>query len=51
MHAMRISQFKEVISELVARGAEGISLGCPEIPMWIKEGDCPVKSEPTEKLF
>ena len=35
-------QFKEVIKELVARGTEGIILGCTEIPMLIKEGDCPV---------
>jgi aspartate racemase len=35
-------QFKEVIGELVARGAEGIILGCTEIPMLIKESDCPV---------
>jgi aspartate racemase len=35
-------QFKVVITELVARGAEGIILGCTEIPMLIKEGDCPV---------
>jgi aspartate racemase len=35
-------QFKEVIKELVARGAEGIILGCTEIPLLIKEGDCPV---------
>jgi aspartate racemase len=35
-------QFKEVIKELVARGAEGIILGCTEIPLLIKEGDGPV---------
>jgi aspartate racemase len=35
-------QFKAVIDELIARGAEGIILGCTEIPMLIKEGDCPV---------
>lgn len=35
-------QFKGVIRELVARGAEGIILGCTEIPMLIKESDCPV---------
>jgi aspartate racemase len=34
-------QFKEVIRELIARGAEGIILGCTEIPMLVKEGDCP----------
>jgi aspartate racemase len=35
-------QFKEVISELVARGAEGIILGCTEIPMLIKDEDSTV---------
>jgi aspartate racemase len=35
-------QFKEVIKELVLRGAEGIILGCTEIPMLIKDGDGPV---------
>ena len=36
------SQFRAVISQLVTRGAEGIILGCTEIPMLIKEGDSPV---------
>lgn len=35
-------QFKAVIKGLAARGAEGIILGCTEIPMLIKQGDCPV---------
>ncbi len=35
-------QFRAVINQLVTRGAEGIILGCTEIPMLIKEGDCPV---------
>lgn len=35
-------QFKAVIKGLVGRGAEGIILGCTEIPMLIKQGDCPV---------
>jgi aspartate racemase len=35
-------QFMEIIRELVARGAEGIILGCTEIPMLIKQSDCPV---------
>jgi aspartate racemase len=35
-------QFMEIIRELVARGAEGIISGCTEIPMLIKQGDCPV---------
>jgi len=35
-------QFKAVIKGLVGRGAEGIILGCTEIIMLIKQGDCPV---------
>ena len=35
-------RLKNVIDELVARGAEGIILGCTEIPMLINEADCPV---------
>jgi aspartate racemase len=33
---------KEVINALVAQGAEGIILGCTEIPMLIKEADSSV---------
>jgi aspartate racemase len=36
------SRFKKVINELAAQGAEGIILGCTEIPMLINEGDSPV---------
>jgi aspartate racemase len=32
-------QFKEIIAELILGGAEGIILGCTEIPMLIKEED------------
>jgi len=35
-------QFMEVIRELVTLGAEGIILGCTEIPMLIKEEDSPI---------
>lgn len=34
--------FKNVIDELVGQGAEGIILGCTEIPMLIEVGDSPV---------
>jgi len=34
--------FKKVIKDLIARGAEGIILGCTEIPMLIKEEDSAV---------
>jgi aspartate racemase len=32
----------EVIADLIARGAEGIVLGCTEIPMLVEEEDCAV---------
>ncbi len=35
-------RFARIIEKLVTDGAEGIILGCTEIPMLIKEGDCPV---------
>lgn len=35
-------ELKEVIRELIARGAQGIILGCTEIPMLIKEEDSAV---------
>ncbi len=31
--------FKEIIKRLAERGAEGVILGCTEIPLLIKEGD------------
>jgi aspartate racemase len=34
--------FLEVISGLCARGAQGVVLGWTEIPLLIKQGDCPV---------
>jgi aspartate racemase len=34
--------FKKVIEDLVARGAQGIILGCTEIPMLVKQEDSPV---------
>jgi aspartate racemase len=36
------NRFKKVINELATQGAEGIILGCTEIPMLINEGDSPV---------
>jgi aspartate racemase len=36
-------KFLKIISNLGERGAEAIILGCTEIPMLIKTGDCNVK--------
>ena len=35
-------QFKEIITRLISHGADGLILGCTEIPLLIKEGDAPV---------
>jgi aspartate racemase len=34
--------YKSIISALHDRGAEGVILGCTEIPLLIRPGDCPV---------
>jgi len=35
-------QYTRIISELIREGAEGVILGCTEIPLLIKQEDCPV---------
>ncbi len=35
-------KYLEIINKLVEEGAEGIILGCTEIPLLIKQEDCPV---------
>jgi aspartate racemase len=35
-------RYLEIITNLVGRGAEGVVLGCTEIPLLIKAGDAPV---------
>lgn len=34
--------YKQIIKRLVERGAEGVILGCTEIPLLIQQSDCPV---------
>ena len=36
------TRFISIINELIHQGAEGIILGCTEIPLLIKQEDCPV---------
>lgn len=43
-------RFLEIILELIARGAEGIILGCTEIPLLIKQEDCSVPVFDTTKI-
>ena len=39
MNASSKKRFKEIIGKLVENGAEGIILGCTEIPLLIKQED------------
>ncbi len=42
IHQSSREKYKEIIGNLVARGAEGIILGCTEIPLVIKQDDVEV---------
>lgn len=43
-------KFLDIISKLIRQGAEGIILGCTEIPLLIKQEDCPVPVFDTTKI-
>ena len=36
------NRYKEIINELMQQGAQGVILGCTEIPLLIKPGDSPI---------
>ncbi|GAB3243049.1 aspartate/glutamate racemase family protein [Kineosporia babensis] len=42
--------YREIITRLAERGAEGVILGCTEIELLISPADCPVPSFPTTRL-
>lgn len=42
--------YLQVVEKLVAEGAQGIILGCTEIPLLIKQGDCQVRLFDTATL-
>mgnify|MGYP000633229612 CR=1 FL=1 len=44
------NKFKKIINNLYARGAEGIVLGCTEIPLLIKDEDSPIPVFNTTEL-
>ncbi len=44
------ARYVAVIERLVARGAKGVVLGCTEIPLLLREGDCAVPSFDTTLL-
>ncbi|GEP38463.1 aspartate racemase [Nocardioides psychrotolerans] len=44
------SAYREVIERLVARGVEGVILGCTEIELLVNEADSPVPVFPTTRL-
>lgn len=43
-------EYKRIINDLLASGAEGVILGCTEIELLIKEGDCSAPLFPTTKI-
>jgi aspartate racemase len=43
-------EYKRIMDDLLAKGAEGIILGCTEIELLIKEGDCRAPLFPTTKI-
>ncbi|HMZ06061.1 MAG TPA: aspartate/glutamate racemase family protein [Anaerolineales bacterium] len=43
-------EYKRIINDLLARGAEGVILGCTEIELLIKEGDSHAPLFPTTKI-
>ena len=43
-------QYVEIINKLAGRGAEGVILGCTEIPMLIKQTDSSIPVFDTTKL-
>ena len=43
-------QYRRVIADLVAAGAEGVVLGCTEIELLVSQDDCPVPVLPTTRL-
>jgi aspartate racemase len=49
-HAASRESYRAIIARLVERGAQGIILGCTEIPMLIKDGDVPVPTFDTTTL-
>jgi len=42
--------FLEIIDKLAGLGADGVVLGCTEIPMLIKPQDCPLPLFDTTKI-
>jgi aspartate racemase len=44
------ARYVAIVERLVARGAKGVILGCTEIPLLLREGDCPVPTFDTTLL-
>ena len=42
--------YKSLINEMAEKGAEGVILGCTEIPLLIKPEDSPVKTYDTATI-
>ena len=50
LHDSSRARYREIIAELVGRGAEGIVLGCTEIPLLVKQEDSAVPLYDTATL-
>jgi aspartate racemase len=44
------ARYVSIVERLVSRGAKGVILGCTEIPLLLREGDCPVPTFDTTLL-
>ena len=44
------ARYVALVDRLVSRGATGVILGCTEIPLLLKEGDCAVPTFDTTML-
>jgi len=43
--------FNEVIQELKDRGCDGVVLGCTEIPLLVRQDDCPLPTLDSTRLL
>ena len=43
-------EYRRIMNDLLSKGAEGIILGCTEIELLVKEGDCKAPLFPTTRI-
>lgn len=44
------NEYKRIMQDLLAKGAQGVILGCTEIELLVKEGDCKAPLFPTTRI-